>query len=231
VQTKRCPHCGDTKTADEYYRRKTGALSAYCKACQRKLNALHSAKRGPEYTKTYNRAYYDKNREKLKADVKQRYETHRQSDECRVCPSCGYSGPARDFPKPDLCRTCHNAYGRQWAKANRKRANEYHYRWCRKNPGYNQAIMSARWAAQAGAPYIHPDTVLELWDGICGLCGEEIAFDVAFVIDHYLPINPSGHWKPGPHALWNLRPAHEACNIRKSNRMPWEWEEYLDSLP
>jgi hypothetical protein len=32
---KRCPRCGQVKSAGEFYRRQRTRLSAYCRACQR----------------------------------------------------------------------------------------------------------------------------------------------------------------------------------------------------
>jgi hypothetical protein len=32
---KRCPHCGQVKPADEFYRRQRTRLSSYCRSCQR----------------------------------------------------------------------------------------------------------------------------------------------------------------------------------------------------
>jgi hypothetical protein len=32
---KRCPRCGQLKSAGEFYRRRSGRLSSYCQSCQR----------------------------------------------------------------------------------------------------------------------------------------------------------------------------------------------------
>jgi hypothetical protein len=32
---KRCPRCGQVKPAGEFYRRRSGRLSSYCRSCQR----------------------------------------------------------------------------------------------------------------------------------------------------------------------------------------------------
>jgi hypothetical protein len=32
---KRCPCCGQVKPADQFYRRRSGRLSCYCRSCQR----------------------------------------------------------------------------------------------------------------------------------------------------------------------------------------------------
>ena len=32
---KRCPRCGRVRSADQFYRRRSGRLSSYCQSCQR----------------------------------------------------------------------------------------------------------------------------------------------------------------------------------------------------
>lgn len=48
-------------------------------------------------------------------------------------------------------------------------------------------------------------------NGVCGICGLAVSFD-EFAVDHIDPVS-----KGGPHLLWNLQPAHKACNSRKGN--------------
>ena len=31
---KRCPRCGQLRAADQFYRRRSGRLSSYCRSCQ-----------------------------------------------------------------------------------------------------------------------------------------------------------------------------------------------------
>jgi hypothetical protein len=40
---KRCPRCGRVRSADQFYRRRSGRLSSYCQSCQRA--AAHQARR------------------------------------------------------------------------------------------------------------------------------------------------------------------------------------------
>jgi len=35
AKAKRCPRCGKVKSAGEFYRRRSGRLSSYCRSCQR----------------------------------------------------------------------------------------------------------------------------------------------------------------------------------------------------
>jgi hypothetical protein len=42
---KRCPRCGKVKPASEFYRRRSGRLSSYCRACQRAAALLARRRR------------------------------------------------------------------------------------------------------------------------------------------------------------------------------------------
>jgi 5-methylcytosine-specific restriction endonuclease McrA len=53
--------------------------------------------------------------------------------------------------------------------------------------------------------------VLELHDGVCGVCGEDVdPFD--YHVDHVDPISEGGE-----HSYANTQPTHPACNRRKNN--------------
>ncbi|MFD5161035.1 HNH endonuclease [Streptomyces hawaiiensis] len=41
-------------------------------------------------------------------------------------------------------------------------------------------------------------------------------------VEHFYPLKPADEDAlPGPHALFNLVPACETCNLSKSNKEPW----------
>jgi hypothetical protein len=42
---KRCPRCGQVKPAGEFYRRRRGRLSSYCRSCQRAAALLARRRR------------------------------------------------------------------------------------------------------------------------------------------------------------------------------------------
>jgi type VI protein secretion system component VasF len=42
---KRCPRCGQRKSAGEFYRRRNGGLSPYCRVCQRIANRATQRRR------------------------------------------------------------------------------------------------------------------------------------------------------------------------------------------
>jgi recombinational DNA repair protein (RecF pathway) len=42
---KRCPRCGRVRPTGEFYRRRSGRLSSYCRSCQRAAARLARARR------------------------------------------------------------------------------------------------------------------------------------------------------------------------------------------
>ena len=42
---KRCPRCGQVRSAGEFYRRRSGRLSSYCHSCQRGAARLARSRR------------------------------------------------------------------------------------------------------------------------------------------------------------------------------------------
>lgn len=61
-----------------------------------------------------------------------------------------------------------------------------------------------------------PLVVLEMDDGICGICGEDVDPE-RFDIDHVIPLS-----KGGEHSYANVQVAHRSCNSRKAASMPGE---------
>lgn len=56
--------------------------------------------------------------------------------------------------------------------------------------------------------------VLELADGVCGICGGDVdPFD--FEVDHIVPVS-----KGGFHNYENVQPSHRRCNRAKSANLP-----------
>ena len=47
TQTKTCPKCGRTLTADNFYRRGDGRTQAYCKECAKAYNKEHNMRITP----------------------------------------------------------------------------------------------------------------------------------------------------------------------------------------
>ncbi|NIA05716.1 MAG: HNH endonuclease [Proteobacteria bacterium] len=60
--------------------------------------------------------------------------------------------------------------------------------------------------------------------GACYYCGRPVGFK-NLTMDHIIPLSRGGRSTRD-----NLVPCCKACNIRKKNSLPVEWQEYLDSL-
>lgn len=75
----------------------------------------------------------------------------------------------------------------------------------------NELARRAR-KREAFIEYVHPLVVLELGDGVCGICGEDVD-PAAFEVDHIEPLSLGGE-----HSYGNTQPAHRRCNTRKGNR-------------
>jgi 5-methylcytosine-specific restriction endonuclease McrA len=52
--------------------------------------------------------------------------------------------------------------------------------------------------------------LLELHDGVCGICGEDVD-PFSYHVDHVVPLVQGGF-----HNYVNTQPAHPRCNLRKA---------------
>lgn len=57
-----------------------------------------------------------------------------------------------------------------------------------------------------------PLAVLEMADGVCGICGEDVN-PAAFHVDHIVPLGVGGE-----HSYMNTQPTHPVCNLRKPKK-------------
>lgn len=64
--------------------------------------------------------------------------------------------------------------------------------------------------------HVEPFILLEMDDGICGICGEDVD-PLNFHVDHIIPIS-----RGGEHSYANAQVAHPVCNARKFTATPWE---------
>jgi 5-methylcytosine-specific restriction endonuclease McrA len=107
-----------------------------------------------------------------------------------------------------------NAGSRRYRAANIEREKERQQQYGRSAAGLAKArkYASLRRARKRGATHIEhvdPLVVLELHDGVCGICGEDVdPFD--YHVDHIVPLSRGGY-----HNLTNSQPAHPFCNISK----------------
>lgn len=97
-------------------------------------------------------------------------------------------------------------------RLDRKRATtrEWHHR----NRPRHAATQRARKARIRGlfVEHVHSLIVLELHDGVCGICGEDVD-PGNFHVDHIIPLALGGE-----HSYANTQPAHPVCNHRKGAR-------------
>lgn len=130
------------------------------------------------------------------------------------------------YKDPEKQRQCMKAARARWAKRNpevvravnsrsqkrnRAAANARAKRWRERHPDLvreETRIKQAARRAKACGVRIDPLVVLELADGICGYCGEDVdPFD--FHVDHAVSLAEGGL-----HNYDNTRPAHPVCNGR-----------------
>ncbi len=114
---------------------------------------------------------------------------------------------------------------RQWYMQNREWKAEYDRQWRQANPDKHRDKAHRRRARLAAAT-IEPFTPADLYadwqeHGLyaCFFCAGPAE---PLHVEHFYPLKPADESAtPGPHALFNLVPACQACNLSKGNREPW----------
>lgn len=189
--TRVCKRCGEEKHVTEYRidRSMVGGRGNTCKAC---FNASQSG----ELRRAQSRAWYHRK----KADPAWVEKERRRSRE--------KNRRARAALPPEVVRERDREEIRRWRKANPDRSYEYG----RRSKLKHRVIK----AGGVFVEHVEPLVLLEMDDGVCGVCGEDVnPFD--FDMDHVIPAS-----KGGEHSYANMQIAHPACNQRKSNRLPEE---------
>lgn len=88
------------------------------------------------------------------------------------------------------------AYSAQWKAENLDRVRDYEGR---------RRVTKRRAAAGAVSALV----LLEMDDGVCGICGEDVD-PLAFHVDHVIPLS-----RGGEHSYANTQVAHPSCNLSK----------------
>lgn len=184
MTSKVCSGCGREKTLEDFPKHRRGRLgrSEKCRECKR----------------AQDKAYYEKNSEKVKARVnKKRCEDPEKEKE-------------RQRQKYLKKREHYIAKAKEWVQNNPERRREI----SRKYATMYENLKKER--------DLDPDykVILERDGLFCYLCQREITDDEKYHIDHIIPITKGG-W----HAEFNLAIAHDSCNISKQNKLPDELEE------
>ena len=135
------------------------------------------------------------------------------------CTKCGETKSLDEFhrnrSKPlgrhSYCRSCQREYNRTWREANQDRQREHNRR------------RRARKRAATLEEFALAD-VYAWWDEIgaytCFWCGIPFTEDDRIHVDHVWPLSRGGH-----HAVRNLAPACERCNLAKHASLPHEFAE------
>lgn len=105
----------------------------------------------------------------------------------------------------------------QWREEHPEQMTAARAAWAAEHPDAEPIYRHVSLARRSGVPIIdrvHPLVVLELDDGVCGVCGEDVnPFD--FQVDHVIPRS-----KGGEHSYANTQVAHRRCNELKAFSVP-----------
>lgn len=188
-----------------------------------------------EKERLYGKAYYQDNRERIKAQKKAYYEAHREEGKAK---SRAYHETHREKQNArrrvyyqvnqdkeragkKLYAQDHREQRRRIAaahyQAHKKERNEAAKRWWRAHPEKKNALRMLRATHKRGVPgsCVDLEFIKERDRMVCGICGKKVRpKDLSF--DHIIPLA-----KGGPHAPWNLQVAHRRCNsTRGAGRTP-----------
>jgi len=108
-----------------------------------------------------------------------------------------------------------NESSRKWKEANSEKCRATAAKWRKENSERRRLAQSKRRAQKRNSfvEDVHPLVVLELDDGICGICNEDVdPFD--FHVDHVIPLSLGGE-----HGYANVQVSHPKCNLSKGPRI------------
>ena len=205
---KQCTKCGKEKPPDAFKRDRAKADGLYpsCKECVaayrqtkadriREYNAAYRAA-NLDYYLSYNRAYY-------------------------------WADPRAACERARQYRAQNPHVLREWRKRNSVRNLEVACRWRERNPERVRANQRRHLARRLGLKLALPDAFTEsefqskyeAYQGRCHWCGQPVAYDDVHR-DHLIALT-----KGGANDIGNIVPSCAPCNLRKSNKLPWEFAE------
>ena len=168
-----------------------------------------------EEKRLYLAAYYEANKEIIKARSKARYEAKREE----------ISEQSKEYRKNNLERRRIN--NRRWRANNLEKARKSSRDYNARNRDKLRQTERKRRARKFnnGNEDFTEQQVLDLYGSNCHLCNQLIDLTVSgrpgrkgwengLHIDHLIPLS-----KGGANTLENVRPAHGVCNIRKGARL------------
>jgi 5-methylcytosine-specific restriction endonuclease McrA len=188
--TKRCKRCEQELPVTQFRidRSIPGGRGNTCRSCVKELAV----------------PYREANRDRVKAQwhEKMRDPEFREKERVR---SLEKDRRRRAAMAPEELREENRRGSREWRAAN----PELSYEWGRRSKLKHRVLK----AGGVWVEHVEPLVVLELDDGVCGICGEDVdPFD--FDMDHIIPAS-----KGGEHSYANVQTAHPACNQRKHNKI------------
>jgi len=114
---------------------------------------------------------------------------------------------------------------RRYKAINQDKVREWRHEWESRNPEKQHAKKANYRARQAGASGTHTAADIELirrtQKGRCWYCGADLS-KTGENVDHRVPLS-----RGGSNAPENLVIACPTCNVRKSNKLPHEWNGRL----
>ncbi|MCY0926228.1 HNH endonuclease [Streptomyces sp. H27-H1] len=239
ITEKKCTKCGAAKALDAFYAKAggKGGRAASCKVCNREVARGNSRRRreeNPERSRESARQWREANPERDREN-KRRWreenpERHREHKRRwrEENPERAREGTRQwREANPERSRESARESTRRWREANSERSQEIVRQWREENPERLREYSRRRRALEASAA-IEPFTARDLradWEALdlydCFYCGGP---PQPLHVDHFYPLKPAdADEAPGPHALFNLVPSCETCNLSKNNRDPWQF--------
>ncbi len=186
---KTCIKCLKTKECVEFSKasREKDGLQHNCKICNKTYREQNLDK-----IKEYNRDWYSRNREKVIKDAR-----------------------IRVLSDPDKYKT----YLQNWRENNPEVTRQYAINWKKENPERSRELARLGKNRRRAREYnafvedVYSLILLELDDGACGICGEDVD-PFRYDIDHIFPLS-----KGGEHSYINTQIAHPSCNYKKGDKI------------
>jgi 5-methylcytosine-specific restriction endonuclease McrA len=230
---KPCKTCGIAKPPEDFNRLRSAAdgRQPICRECvrvyMREYNAKNMARiveRTREWRKANPEQYRASNQRSSRTANAKGLAARRAARAAlvRFCEECGESiGPTKKTGTRFCSTACQERDGgRRWRQANPEKRAQLAREYEARNRGTinRKAARRRAWKRDAFVEDVHELVVLEMDDGVCGICGEDVdPFD--FHVDHVIPLA-----KGGEHSYANVQTAHPACNVRKNAHLPWDLE-------
>lgn len=220
IPQKRCTKCGERfpATVEHFHRNSRGlyGLQAQCRACKKLYS--HNRNQLPE-VKNGNRLRASQWRDAHPGQHAENMRVYREENRDEV----NTRNREREAAKPPSERIAY-----RYKRRHPQRVRESQYKWREKHPDTwrvaskkGQTTRRARKQGAEGA-YTLEDVQKQLivQRELCWWCGEKIKGK--YHPDHLIPLSRGGSNYPN-----NIVVACVSCNLKKYNKMPWEWSGRL----